>query len=331
MKKKAAAAAGLILAAGALGTWWFWGDAGEGPPHPSGSGTVEATESHLSFQLPGRIATLHPREGDRVEAGEVLGWLDRREAQARVEGAEGGVEAARALLEELRQGARPQELARAEAALRAAEATAQERLREADRASRLAAGGAISREAADRAATAAAVAQAGADEARETMALLRQGPRREQVAAQEARVRQGEGALEQAMAALENTALVAPFSGVVAIRHREPGETVGPGAPVLTLRDLDDRWVRIFVPGDVIGRVHPGQRAEIRGDSHPQRLYSGEVFFVGSQAEFTPRNVQTAGERTRLVYPVRVRILDDPEVELKPGLPADVVLRGDTP
>jgi HlyD family secretion protein len=132
--------------------------------------------------------------------------------------------------------------------------------------------------------------------------------------------------LARAEATLANTIVEAPFAGVVTIRHREPGEAVVPGAPVVTLLDPDDRWVRIYVREDLIGRVAIGQPARIAADTYRDRVYAGEVVFIGSEAEFTPRNVQTSEERTKLVYPVKVRITGDPSFDLKPGVPADVTL-----
>jgi HlyD family secretion protein len=93
---------------------------------------------------------------------------------------------------------------------------------------------------------------------------------------------------------------------------------------VLTLLDPADRWVRIYVPEDQVGRVRIGQQARITADTYPDRTYTGEVVYIGSEAEFTPRNVQTPEERTRLVYPVKVRISGDTAFDLKPGVPADV-------
>ena len=102
---------------------------------------------------------------------------------------------------------------------------------------------------------------------------------------------------------------------------------MAPGAPVLTLQDPDDRWVRIYVAEDRIGRVNVGQSAQITSDSWPDKVYEGRVVYIGSEAEFTPRNVQTSEERTRLVYPVKVRITADASFDLKPGTPADVLLQ----
>jgi HlyD family secretion protein len=115
----------------------------------------------------------------------------------------------------------------------------------------------------------------------------------------------------------------------VTIRHREPGETVAAGAPIVSVIDLADRWVRIYVPEDDIGRVRIGQPASITVDSWPDRTYEGRVVFIASEAEFTPSNVQTQKERVRLVYEVKVRITGDPGYELKVGTPADVRLAED--
>ena len=139
-------------------------------------------------------------------------------------------------------------------------------------------------------------------------------------------VAQATAAVARTRASLDQTVLVAPASGVVTVRHREPGEILSPGAPVLTVMDPADRWVRIYVREDRLGLVALGAPAEIRIDAFPDRPFSGRVVFVGSEAEFTPRNVQTQEERTQLVYPVKVQVVDDAELRVKPGLPADVVL-----
>ena len=90
--------------------------------------------------------------------------------------------------------------------------------------------------------------------------------------------------------------------------------------------NANDRWVRIYVPEDRIGAVRMGMPAAITSDTYPDKTYPGEVVFIASQAEFTPKSVQTTEERVRLVYAVKVRITTDPDLELKPGMPADVRL-----
>ncbi|HSG47637.1 MAG TPA: efflux RND transporter periplasmic adaptor subunit [Longimicrobiales bacterium] len=290
------------------------------------SGTVEATEADLGFQLAGRLVDLRVREGDAVAAGDTLALLDASELRAGLEAAEAQASAARARLREMESGSRPQEVAAARAALAAAQENEAQARREAERARRLHDGGALSRQALEQAETRLEAARATATQARETLALVEEGPRTEAIAAQRAVVEQAAAAAARTGAALDQTVLVAPGSGVVTVRHREPGEILSPGSPVVTVMDPGDRWVRIYVREDRLGLVSLGAPAEIRIDAFPDRVFQGEVVFVGSEAEFTPRNVQTQEERTQLVYPVKVRVVDDPELRVKPGLPADVVL-----
>jgi HlyD family secretion protein len=212
------------------------------------------------------------------------------------------------------------------AALRQAEERLEDALRDRDRTRILFQGGAISQEALDKAETAFEIAGSAVDQARQRVRLLEEGMRAERIAAQRAALEQAEAALAQVEAALENAVITVPFDGVVTLRHREPGETVSPGIPVLTIMDPTDRWVRIYIREDRIGEVSLGQTATISSDTYPDRRYDGNVVFIASEAEFTPRNVQTTEERVRLVYAVKVRITGDPSHELKAGIPADVVL-----
>jgi HlyD family secretion protein len=315
-----------VVAVAALTTWYLSRDVTGSQATLGASGTIEATDADLGFQAPGRVMEVVVREGDRVAAGDVLARLDTREIAATLEAARAQLAAAEARLTELRRGARPQELATARASVRSAEERAADARREAERARTLHDGGAISRQSLDRAETALEVAEAGLVQAREQLALVEEGPRRETIQVQEALVGQARANVVRAEATLSNGVIIAPFPGLVTVRHREPGEAVTAGAPVVTLLDPDDRWVRIYVREDQIGRVQIGMPARISSDTYPDRLYEGEVVFIGSEAEFTPRNVQTPEERAKLVYPVKVRISGDHGFELKPGIPADVSL-----
>jgi len=290
------------------------------------SGTVEARQARVGSPIAGQIESVAIREGDVVEAGQVLAHFDTSELLARRDQARAQVELARATLEELRNGARPEEVARARAAARAAEERLTDAARDAERGRRLFDGGAISREALDKAMTAVALAESERQSALETLRLVEAGPRPERIRAQRARLAGAEASLAEIEANLSRSTVRAPFAGVVTVRHREPGEVVGSGAPVVTLLDRDERWVRIYVPENRIGAVKLGTRASITSDTWPEKRYPGEVIYIASEAEFTPKSIQTAEERVKLVYAVKVRILDDPGYELKPGMPADVRL-----
>ncbi|MGA9836704.1 MAG: HlyD family efflux transporter periplasmic adaptor subunit [Gemmatimonadaceae bacterium] len=291
------------------------------------SGTVEATEANLGFEVPGRILSIGPHEGDRVRAGDTLALLDRSELAARRAQAGAALDAARASLAELLHGSRREELAQAREADSVATARLADAQRDFARAQRLFQGGAIPRESFDKASLALDVARGAKAQADQQLTLVTSGPRIERIQAQRAGVLQAEAAVRQADATMDNGVVTAPFDGVVTIRNREPGETVPAGSPVLTVMNLHDRWVRIYVREDRIGAVRIGEPATITTDTYADRTYPGVVSYVSSQAEFTPRNVQTTQERVKLVYAVKVRITGDTTTyDLKPGMPADVRL-----
>jgi HlyD family secretion protein len=314
----------LVVIAVAL---WFYVLRNDGDEVVIASGTVEATEADLGFQVPGRIERIAVREGDSVATGQELAWLDRIELQARRQAAEAQAEAARAMLAELERGFRAEEIAQGRAALRAAEQRVSDATRDLERARRLFDGGAVSQQMLDRAETAYELAMADLESVQEALQILETGPRQERIAAQRAALAQAEATVAQIDATLDFAVVRAPFDGLITVRHREPGETVTAGTPVLTLMNPDDRWVRIYVRADEVGRINIGHPATITGDAYPDRSYDGRVVFIANEAEFTPRNVQTTEERVKLVYRVKVQIVGDTGFDLKPGLAADVRLQ----
>jgi HlyD family secretion protein len=290
------------------------------------SGTLEATEAELGFQVPGRIDSIMVREGDRVRAGERIAVLDRLELVARRDAATALAAAQRARLAELERGFRPEEVAQAEVLLQSAEQRLSDAERDLVRTRNLFEGGAVSRQALDNQQSVHNTARAERDRLQQQVRLLQSGSRPEQITAQRALLAQAEAATVQAEATLAHAVVVAPFGGTVTRRLREPGEVISAGLPVVSLANLDDRWVRIYVREDEVGRVRLGGKAEIRVDAFPDRAYAGDVVFIAQEAEFTPRNVQTKEERVKLVYRVKVRVVGDSAQDLKPGLPADVRL-----
>ncbi len=288
------------------------------------AGTVEATTSDVGFAAGGRITEVFVQEGEAVSAGQLLARLDVAELEARRALAEAQVAAAGAQLDELRRGPRTEEIAQARAAQAAADSRLADARRDAERSRRLFAGGAVSREALDKVETQLAVSEAQAAQAAEQLLALERGTRSERIRAAQAQLDQAEASLRQVEARIGNGTATAPFAGIITVRHREPGETVQPGAPVVTVLNPDDRWVRIYIRETDVPRVSIGRTARIMADGTPGESYGGRVVHIASEAEFTPRNVQTQEERTRLVYAVRVRVTDDPAHRLKPGLPVDV-------
>jgi HlyD family secretion protein len=328
MNRKKAVPIAIGVVAVALLVWFVWLRAGGADGPLDASGTVEATDAQLGFQAAGRIDTILVNEGDRVRAGQELARLDQTELSARRQQAAAQLAAAQATLTELERGSRSEEVQQGRDQLAAANQRLADAQRDLDRTRRLFDGGAVSREALDKAQLAFDVAQSQRDQAAQALRLLEQGPRVERVEAQRAAVAAAQAMVQQINALLSNAVIRAPFDGVVTVKDREIGETVSPGAPVLTVTNLNDRWVRIYIPETRVGAVHLGEPATITADTYRGRRYRGAVSFIASEAEFTPKNVQTRDERVKLVYAVKVRITSDSTYDLKPGIPADVQLAG---
>ncbi|MDR5709683.1 MAG: efflux RND transporter periplasmic adaptor subunit, partial [Armatimonadota bacterium] len=150
--------------------------------------------------------------------------------------------------------------------------------------------------------------------------------RAREVEAARAAVEQARAAVRLAEVTRSQAVLRSPQAGVVLARLVEVGELVSPGAPVLTIADLSHPYLRVFVPEVDLGRVRLGQPVEVRVDAYPGRVFPGRVVEIANRAEYTPGNVQTREERTKLVFAVRIAV-HNPGWVLKPGLPADAVIR----
>jgi len=165
-------------------------------------------------------------------------------------------------------------------------------------------------------------ARAALDEARERYVLVKKGPRAETIAQARARLQQTREAQALAQTRLEYAGIVSPLTGVVLSKNTEPGEFVAAGTPIVTVGDLEHCWLRGYVEETDLVRVRLGQRVRVTTDGQAGKAYEGKVSFISSEAEFTPKSVQTQKERVKLVYRIKVDI-PNPALELKPGMPAD--------
>jgi len=154
---------------------------------------------------------------------------------------------------------------------------------------------------------------------------LQMGATPEQIAAVEAHVEIAQAALDALEVQANKFTLTAPISGLVLERPTHQGEVALPGAPLMTLADLENVTLTVYVPEDQLGKVQLGQPVSVTVDAYPGRTFAGTVTFIASEAEFTPKNVQTREERVNMVFAVKVK-LPNPEHALKPGMPADAVL-----
>ena len=308
------------------------------------------TEGQLLVRLDG--AELKA-EVERAEAA-----LKSAEAQLRdllagarreeIEEARATVDRAQSQLNDLLAGARREEIEQAREAVRSAEATRVWTERDFKRAQDLFAKELIAAQEVDRARQAYEVAVAQERSARANLQMVEAGPRRDQIQAARAQLKaardhldlllagarpfqveaargqvsQARAALDLAGSRLREAAIVSPINGVVLRKNLEAGEMAYPGVSILTLVDPTDLWLRAYVPETDIGRIKVGMAARITIDAYKDRTFSGKITEIASEAEFTPKNVQTKKERVNLVFRIKIAV-DNPQGFLKPGMPAD--------
>ncbi len=294
------------------------------------SGTVEAREVDLAFQVGGRIVRLLVEEGDAVKAEQLIAELDARDYELASRNATAQAEAAQAALAALQAGTRVQELRVAEAQQAKAQADLDYARVEFRRIADLVSKKLAPEDQLDQARQRQNVALAGIEQARQNLALLREGPRQEEIDQAAATLRARQAAAETARRQLEYVRLHSPAAGVVSVRLAEAGEVVSPGKTVLRVAELGRPWVRAYLSEADLTRVRLGQAAEVRVDGLPGKVLAGRLAFIAPDAEFTPKTVETRALRVDLVYRVKIEV-DNPDGALKLGQPADVALKAAAP
>ncbi len=332
MNTKTLLIGGSIAAALAVGaaTWWKQ-DRSLAEQADAGivlQGNVDIRQVSLAFNANERIASLSVNEGDHVKAGQILGLLDLRTAQARLAQADALVEVNAQALARLRAGSRPEEIAQAQANVAAAQADADlahQQLLRLEQVRDATASKGISRQDLDDALSRDKITALRLQSARQSAAIVIKGPRKEDIA-------QSLGQFEAARAQraligreLAESELRSPTDAVVRARLLEPGDMASPQRPVYTLAITQPKWVRAYLREADLARVRPGMAARVSTDSDPQHPMAGKVGYISSVAEFTPKTVETQELRTSLVYELRV-LVDDPKDTLRLGMPATVRL-----
>ena len=289
------------------------------------SGNVEAHESLLSFKVQGRIVELPVHEGQWVEQGAMLARLDDRDFRQQVAVGEAAVQVREASLALALAGSRREEIEAAQQTMLDAQADLEQKKLDFERVQTLYRKDVISAQERDLAATSVKRAEAVFQRARERYNETREGTRAEEIAIARRNVQQARASAELSRIKLGYTVLRAPKAGVITVRQAELGEVVAPGTPVVTLADLDHVWLRAYISETDLGRIRWGQPAILHTDTYPGKIYRGRISFISSQAEFTPKSVQTQKERVTLVYRIKIDV-ENPNHELKPGMPADGVI-----
>jgi HlyD family secretion protein len=318
----------LLLVVVAAGSYLFpkWFVKAPEPTELKLSGNIEAHESLVSFRVSGRIVELPVEEGQTIKAEDVLARLDSDDYRQQVAVDQAVTEVRHSQLALSMAGSRAQQLEVARQSVLDAQADLEQKKKDFTRYQALYEKDEVTGQLRDQAATSVTRATAAYDRARQIFSELQEGTRKEQLAIDRASVHQSAESLRLSRIRLGHTVLRAPFGGVVLVRQAEVGEVVAAGAPVVTIADLDHVWVRVYVPETDMGRLRWGQNVVVRADTYPGRQYRGKVSFIASEAEFTPKSVQTQKERVTLVYRVKVEV-ENPNLELKPGMPADAYIQ----
>jgi HlyD family secretion protein len=375
----------LVVALGVGGYLWYTGAFTPKGNHILVSGNLELNQVDLSFKVAGRLVERRVDEGNWVKQGDLIARLDPVELQrtnvrdkALVIGAKSNYDQlvtsiefqkstlesdiaarvaelnqAQAKLDTLLNGSRQQEIQQSEAAVNDSKAQLEFARLDWDRSQTLFKNDDISKQQYDQARTKFESATAMLRQAEEKDSMVREGPRKEDIAGARADVARAQAAVKTAEAnrlevkrreqelmerqseierteaqagisqkQLSDTEVYTPIDGVVLVKAAEPGEVLAAGTTVVTIGDLDHPWLRAYINETDLGRVKLGQKVKLTTDSFPNKVYWGQVSYIASEAEFTPKQIQTKEERVKLVYRIKIEV-DNKEHELKNNMPVD--------
>ena len=276
------------------------------------SGTIEGTDITVASEVVGEVLSVRVNEGARVGVGDTLAVIDSAEYTIQLRQARATQRAQESAYRLVLEGSRREDILQSEAAYRTAEADYR-RMKD------LLATSTVTQKQYDDAYNRYVAAE-------QTYQKLLTGSRKQEVEAAMARAESAAAQADLLEKKVRDCVITAPAEGTVTLRGIEPGEYVSPGARVFRVTNLDRVKLMIYVAEADLGKIRTGQDASIFVDSHPDRPFPGTIVYISPIAEFTPKNVQTKEERTKLVFAVKVEA-DNPEGILKPGMPADASVR----
>jgi HlyD family secretion protein len=288
-------------------------------------GNVEIRQVLLGFRVPGRLLDIYYEEGRQVVSGDLLGAIDPLPYEIRLAGARAALSQARANLAKMESGYRSEEIRQAAARRDQIRVSLSLAEKDHERLSNLFARNALSKKDLDDATSARDRLRAELSSAESALDLVRKGYRSEDVEAAAAAAALAEAQLREAEVSLSDTKLYSPAEGTVLTRVTEPGTVLAAGQAVYAVMLKRPVQIRSYVAEPQLGKIRLGMRGKIFTDSHAEPL-EGVVNFIASEAEFTPKQVQTEDQRLDLVYRIRLLVEDNPQDRLKNGMPVTVFL-----
>lgn len=291
-------------------------------------GNVDIRQISLAFNGSERIASMLVEEGDVVKKDQLLATLDTEKLALQIDKVKAQIEVQENVVLRLKNGSRAEEIAQQLARLNAARAEeeyARQQLQRVETVFQNSLGRSVSQQDKDDAQAKVKVASAQTKDAQEAYQLAKIGPRAEDIAEAQAQLKTLKAELAMQEYLLSQSQLKAPADAVVRSRLVEPGDMASPQRAVYLLAVNDTKWIRAYIQEAQLGKVHPGMEVDIVIDSYPDRPIRGQVGFISSVAEFTPKTVQTEELRTSLLYEIRVYVKDQDNV-LRLGMPATVII-----
>ena len=293
---------------------------------PAAGCIIDIRQVNLAFLWPERIKSILVEEGDFVKAGQPVAEQETDTLKIEIEQAKAAGQAAYQTYLALKNGSRPEDIAKAEAAVLVAQSRlhlAQKDFERVDGIFKSTKGQGVSKQSLDTQSSQLQVAKNELFSAQKSLELAKIGPRAEDVARAYAQWQQTKAQVAQLELKLKQSTLYAPLDTTVRSRLLQPGDMASAQVPVLALAINSPKWVRAYVNEVNLGKIKPGQQAYVTIDAYPNEKIPGHVGFISSVAEFTPKTVQTPDLRTNLVYEVRI-LVDDKENHLRLGMPATV-------
>ena len=291
----------------------------------SASGNIEATNAVVSSKVTGQVIAVKYDEGSRVNEGDTVMIIDHENLEIQLQQAIAAENAADAQLKLLKEGARSEDIQQAQDVLKQAEINMDLAGQDFNRMKQLHASKTITKKQFDDVQARYELTQAQYNSAQENLKKTKNFVRPEEIKQAQANLNRQKAAVDLLKKNISDSYVVSPLTGFIVQKYVEKGETVSMLSSLFKVSELRTVKLVIYVSEENLGKVKLGQKAEVSNDTFKNKDYKGTVIYISPEAEFTPKNIQTKDERTKLVYAVKIQV-GNPDFELKPGMPADAVI-----
>lgn len=290
------------------------------------SGTIESITVTVSSQVSGRVLKIFKDEGDKINSGDTIMLIDPLTYELKLREAESAMAAAEFQYQLLWKGARKEDINQAEESLRQVEVNYQSAERDKERFENLYKSKSITKKQYDDIISRYEITLAQFNSAKENLNKLKNLARPEELKQAEANVNRFRANVDLIRKSLNDCYVISPSNGFMVKKFIEIGENVGMMSSLFKVSDLSSVDLVIYISTTELGKIKLGQSVDVKVDTYPDKTYEGKVIYISPEAEFTPKNIQTKEERTKLVFAVKIRI-DNSKYELKTGMPADAVIK----